>query len=53
MEADLSRHPKEGPHLKKAQTGEKKDRDNKERSRQQEGKFFSTESIIHALEHAA
>jgi len=29
MEADLPRHPKEGPHLKKAWTREKKDLDNK------------------------
>ena len=29
MEADLPRYPKEGPHLKKAWTREKKDRDNK------------------------
>ena len=32
MEADLPCHPKQGPCLKKAQTGEKKDRDNKKAS---------------------
>ena len=29
MEADFSRHPEQGPHSKKAWTGEKKDRDNR------------------------
>ena len=29
MEADLPRHPEQGPHPKKAQTREKKDRDNR------------------------
>ena len=29
MKVDLPRHPKQGPRPKKAQTGEKKDRDNK------------------------
>ena len=29
MEADFSRHPKQGPHPKKARTGEKKDRNNR------------------------
>jgi len=29
MEADLPHHPEQGPRSKKAQTGEKKDRDNK------------------------
>lgn len=29
MEADLPCHPEQGPHLKKARMGEKKDRDNK------------------------
>ncbi|XP_075660615.1 uncharacterized protein LOC142630502 [Castanea sativa] len=29
MEADFPRHPEQGPRLKKARTGEKKDRDNK------------------------
>jgi len=28
MEADFSHHPEQGPRPKKAQTGEKKDRDN-------------------------
>ena len=32
MEADLPRHPEQGPHPKKAWTGEKKDRDNKKAS---------------------
>ena len=32
MEADLQHHPKQGPCLKKAWTGEKKDRDNKKAS---------------------
>ena len=32
MEADLSWHPKQGPRPKKAQIGEKKDRDNKKSS---------------------
>ena len=29
MEAELPRHPEQGPRLKKARMGEKKDRDNK------------------------
>ena len=29
MKADLPRHPKQGSRLKKARTGEKKDRDNR------------------------
>ena len=29
MEAELPRHPKQGPRLKKARMGEKKDRDNR------------------------
>jgi len=37
MEADLPRHPKQGPRLKKAQTGEKKDRDNRRQFHLQEG----------------
>ena len=32
MEADLPRHLEQGPRLKKARTGEKKDRDNKKAS---------------------
>ena len=32
MEANLPRHPEQGPRPKKARTGEKKDRDNKKAS---------------------
>ena len=32
MEADLPHHPEQGPHPKKAQTGEKKDQDKKKAS---------------------
>ena len=32
MEVDLPHHPEQGPHPKKAQTGEKKDQDNKKAS---------------------
>ena len=46
MEADLLRHPKQGPRPKKAQTGEKKDRDNKKAS------SSTPESAIYALDHA-
>ena len=47
MEADILRHPKQGPCPKKAQTGEKKDRDKKKASSSR------TESAIHAHEHVA
>ena len=32
MEADLLRHPEQGPRLKKAHTGDKNDRDNRKAS---------------------
>ena len=46
MEADLLRHPKQGPRPKKARTGEKKDRDKKKAS------SSTPESAIYALDHA-
>ena len=46
MEADLSRHPKEGPHLKKARTGEKKDRDNKKAISLAQSKQYTPLNIL-------
>ena len=47
MEVDILCYPKQGPRPKKAQTGEKKDRDKKKAS------SLRTDSAIHAHEHVA
>ena len=47
MEANPMRHSEQAPHLKKRRTKDKN------KPRWQEGWSFSTESTIHATEHAA
>ena len=46
IEANSTRHPKQGPHPKKGWMEDKKDRDKKKRP-------LGTKSIVHSIEHTA